>query len=57
MLSDFGVLIAIVVVVGVDAALNIDTPKLTVPDKFSVSFTQTYFLASTLKFDNRPTMN
>ncbi|XP_059143342.1 electroneutral sodium bicarbonate exchanger 1-like [Physella acuta] len=35
MLSDFGVLIAIVVVVGVDAALNIDTPKLTVPDKFS----------------------
>ncbi|KAK0067215.1 electroneutral sodium bicarbonate exchanger 1-like isoform X1, partial [Biomphalaria pfeifferi] len=34
-LSDFGVLIAIVIVVGVDVVLNIDTPKLKVPDTFS----------------------
>ncbi|CAG5119187.1 unnamed protein product [Candidula unifasciata] len=35
MLSDFGVLIAILIVVGADVLLKIDTPKLTVPDKFS----------------------
>nr|KAI8739194.1 electroneutral sodium bicarbonate exchanger 1-like isoform X1 [Biomphalaria glabrata] len=34
-LSDFGVLIAIVIVVGVDVVLDIDTPKLNVPDTFS----------------------
>ncbi|GFN99924.1 electrogenic sodium bicarbonate cotransporter 1 [Plakobranchus ocellatus] len=35
MMCDFGVLIAIVIVVGVDAALEIDTPKLEVPEKFT----------------------
>ncbi|KAK3789928.1 hypothetical protein RRG08_004040 [Elysia crispata] len=35
MMSDFGVLIAIVIVVGVDIALDIKTPKLEVPEKFS----------------------
>ncbi|RUS84579.1 hypothetical protein EGW08_007674 [Elysia chlorotica] len=35
MMSDFGVLIAIVIVVGVDIALDIKTPKLEVPAKFS----------------------
>lgn len=35
-LSDFGVLIAILVMVGLDALVGIDTPKLTVPTEFKV---------------------
>ena len=38
-LGDFAVLIAIVVMVGVDAVLGLPTPKLTVPDEFKVSAT------------------
>lgn len=36
--SDFAVLIAIILMVGLDMAIGIPTPKLEVPEKFSVSF-------------------
>ena len=35
--SDFAVLLAIILMVGMDIAIGIPTPKLEVPEKFSVS--------------------
>ena len=37
LISDFAVMIAIVTMVGVDAAIGLPTPKLTVPKEFKVS--------------------
>lgn len=36
-ISDFGVLLAILIMVGVDIAVGINTPKLIVPEQFKVS--------------------
>lgn len=35
-ISDFGVLLAILIMVGVDIAVGINTPKLIVPEQFKV---------------------
>ena len=40
LLSDFAVLISIVVMVGIDMAIGIGTPKLEVPTEFVVSILQ-----------------
>ena len=37
MISDFGVLIAIILMVGFDYGLGLPTPKLTVPNEFKVT--------------------
>ena len=35
-IGDFGVLLAILIMVGIDIAVGINTPKLIVPDQFKV---------------------
>lgn len=43
-LSDFAVLIAIILMVGLDAIIGIGTPKLEVPEKFAVSIALSEFV-------------
>ena len=51
LLSDFAVLISIVVMVGIDIAIGIGTPKLEVPTEFAVRHTapeEQFLLLSTI---------